>query len=830
MVRICALLFALSSLAACGTFEIRIEMPGENAVETATEGRVTTEIVATAEPTPAVPQERTPTPMPEKSDPWTVQPVLTPMPMGDYSAPAGLKVAFVQDGQVWLWTAETKEAVALATTSRTNGDVVISDDGAIVAFLRGNDLFAIDSDGTAERQLLSMEDLDALEPAEPGVTPNRLEWVPGTHTLAFNTRLNMSFGLVLSDDLHLVDAETLERTALLPPGEGGEFTYSPDGRQIAIVTSGDISLIDADGGNRRDQVLTYTPVNTGSEHRFYARPAWTPDGSGLRVAIPPANPHGQPSAQTSIWHIPADGASAWMLTSIDAAPLVSLDAIAFSPDLEYVAYAQIQLPEGAPPEQAVPGLKLQRLANGDWQGYSYVHTLFGWAPDSRHFAFLAGRQEPQLYVGQWSGGTSPGSIAAGTPVFDMRWVDVEHYLCVARSSAERGPAQGGWDLILADIHGSSTILASMDSYPRYDFAIDPSATRRAEPPRAVTPTPAATRLAPARTPPTPTPVAALPGLVYQTDNGLWIDRGGQRVQVFDRQVAQISPDGFHALYVAGDGDDRDLWLAVLPLGEQHNLTRTPERNEDTPRWWAAQPEVAVFSSLPQGEPLGIGAIGYLTTVNMDGTDYRVLDDQKTLNSPPAPAPDGKTIAYGSKDGAWLYHRDTGPQPFDPADRGLESAGEIELGSPAWSPDGTRLAWVLAGDLEGDGSTRWGIGVFDFIARTGKILHVYDSHGGDGWPPTPVWSPDGTWLAFEAWAAIADEAGVWLVQADGQGEETVHLGGSHPVWSPDGYWLALSDPSPDKPGHWMAAVGSWTLLALDLPPDAQIVDWISLSGG
>jgi hypothetical protein len=509
---------------------------------------------------------------------------------------------------------------------------------------------------------------------------------------------------------------------------------------------------------------------------------------------------------------------------------MSSDSIAFSPDLEYIAYAQIRLPEGAPPEQAEPQLGVLRLANGDWQGYSYVHTLFGWAPDSRQFAFLAGRQEPQLYIGQWSGGTIPGSVAAGTPVMDMRWVDAEHYLCVARSSTERGPAQGGWDLILADIHGSSTILASMDSYPRYDFAIDPSATPGAEPPQAVTRTPAATRPTPERTPPTPTPVAALPGLVYQKDDGLWLDRGGQRVRLLDRHVAQLSPDGVHALYVAGDGDNRDLWLAILPLGEKHNLTGTAERNEDTPRWWAAQPEVAVFSSLPRGEPLGSGAVGYLTAVDMDGSDYRVLDDQHALNSPPAPAPDGKTIAYGSDDGGWLYRWDAGSQPFDPADRGLESAGEIELGSPAWSPDGTRLAWVLSGDLASDGSTRWGVGVFGFIARSGQILHVYAMAGGDGWPPAPVWSPDGTWLAFEAWAEPANEAGVWVVRADGQGEETVHLGGRHPVWSPDGHWLALSDPAPDKSGHWMADVGSWTLLALDLPPDAQVVDWISPSSG
>jgi Tol biopolymer transport system component len=820
-----SLVFVPFALAACGTLEIRVEIPGGTPAGTGTAGEVTVEIVVTAELTPPPPPERTPTPTSVDQLPRTAEPAFTPVPASDYPAPAGLQVAFVRDGQVWLWMAGTREAVALASTGGTNDEVKLSDDGAVVAFVRENGLGAVNRDGSEERQLLGMADLDQIAPSDSGASINRLVWVPGTHTLAFNTRLVMPFGLVLSNDLHRVDADTGEWSTLLPAGEGGEFYYSPDGSQIAVVTPGEIRLVDADGGQRK-RVLTYTPVNTGSEYQYYAWPFWAPDGRALRVAIPPPVPHARPAEQTTVWHIDTDGTPARRLTSIDAAPLAGTDAIAFSPDLEYVAYAQLRQPEDAPPWQAEPWLEVRRLANDDSQAYPYAGNFVRWAPDSRRFVFLAGRESLQLRIGQWSGGTVPGAVDAGTDVYDVRWVDAEHYLFIAGSRAERGPAQDGWDLILADIHGSSTILASMDSYPHYDSAIDPSAAHLAEPTRAVTPT-ATTRPTPERTPPTPTPVTTLPGLVYQTVDGLWIDRGGRLARLFDRHVAELSLDGAHALYVAGDGDDRDLWLAVLPLGQQHNLTRTPDRNEATPRWWPAQPEVAVFSSLSQGEALGIGAIGYLTVVNMDGSDYRILDDQHTLNSPPAPAPDGKTIAYGSSGRGWLYRWDTGPQTFDPADYGLDSAGEIELGNPAWSPDGTKLAWVLAGDLDSDGDFRWGVGVFDFLARSGQILFVYGSGGGDGWPPAPVWSPDGTWLAFEAWAETANETGVWVVRADGQNQVPVHLGGSQPIWSPDGHWLALRDLATDRPGHWMADVGSWSLLALDLPTDAEILAWIDL---
>jgi hypothetical protein len=155
------------------------------------------------------------------------------------------------------------------------------------------------------------------------------------------------------------------------------------------------------------------------------------------------------------------------------------------------------------------------------------------------------------------------------------------------------------------------------------------------------------------------------------------------------------------------------------------------------------------------------------------------------------------------------------------------AGGIELGSPAWSPDGTKLAWVVGGDLEGDGGFRWGVAVFDLGTRRARIVHVHTSGGGDGWPPAPAWSPDGAWLALDAWAAPPGQDGVWVVRADGQAD-AAYVAGHQPVWSPDGHWLALSDPASGEGGHWLAEAGSWYLLALDLPPEAQILDWIDLS--
>ena len=344
--------------------------------------------------------------------------------------------------------------------------------------------------------------------------------------------------------------------------------------------------------------------------------------------------------------------------------------------------------------------------------------------------------------------------------------------------------------------------------------------------------------------PTRTPAAPLPGMVYRTNDGLWkASGGGQSVQILDRADGLISPDGAYALYLekdtgeANNGQPTDLWLADLSTGEQRNLTRTPNRTETNFRWWPARPDLILFSSRPQEIPPEPGVTGFLAMVDVSGNNYRVLDDQNHTGGLSAPSPDGLTIAYGSGSTGWLYRWGAGPEVFDPADYGLPSYRDAHIGSPSWSPDGTRLAWIVSGDFAVDKGLQMGVGIFDLETRTAQVLHLYDSVFSDGWPPAPVWSPDGKWLAFDAWAQDPDEAGVWVVRADGQqeaGDQSLfteyYLGGSHPVWISDGGWLAFNRALPGEgPSSWAAQTGVWGLIRLALPSDAYIVDWIAPSG-
>ena len=324
----------------------------------------------------------------------------------------------------------------------------------------------------------------------------------------------MQIGLLLNDDLHLVNADTLEYTALLPPGEGGEFHPSPDGRQIAIVTPGAISLVRIDGSDRRE-VFTYTPVVTYSEVQYYAQPVWAADSGSLRVAIPPADPMVQPLPPTSVWHIRTDGMSASLVGNVDT----DMGASTLSPDLRYVAHLNGgQMAHTANP---ISSLAITDLDNRETVTYYPIDSgettterpaatsFYGWSPDSQHFAFRAylGSEIPsQALVGQLGGDTVPIYDDAEI-IMDLRWVSATHYLFLAKNPR-------GWTVMLGKIGGPvKSVTGIVDSSPDYDFTSPPYDSTASTSGNAPVPTPSVNDSGDG-----PIPF----GLVYQNADGLWL--------------------------------------------------------------------------------------------------------------------------------------------------------------------------------------------------------------------------------------------------------------------------------------------------------------------
>lgn len=106
--------------------------------------------------------------------------------------------------------------------------------------------------------------------------------------------------------------------------------------------------------------------------------------------------------------------------------------------------------------------------------------------------------------------------------------------------------------------------------------------------------------------------------------------------------------------------------------------------------------------------------------------------------------------------------------------GTEEQTILEGEQPAWSADGTRLAFVADGDIflaNADGSD---------VTRLTTGMH-------------PAWSPDGTQLAYVLWPGppFNDDPRIFIINADGSDNRMLVEHATYPSWSPDGTALAYT---------------------------------------
>lgn len=370
-----------------------------------------------------------------------------------------------------------------------------------------------------------------------------------------------------------------------------------------------------------------------------------------------------------------------------------------------------------------------------------------------------------------------------------------------------------------------------------------AATATARPPAPVpSPTPTGTIV-----PPTPQGeegqmpgIAPLPfpGIVYQSGEELFqLDAQGRPKRIAGRPDLQLSPDGTHGLYI----EDGDVWLLDLAGGDARNVTADSGRTHHSAQWWPARPETLVLTSWGEGD-FGPNS-GRLTLVNVDGSDYRLANESGAVSfALPAPGPDGETIAYDEAGKGMLYRLREGATPFEPAIQGLPQEITVaRMASPAWSPEGSRIAWVLGvtgGGYGSEGSWDVAVGVFDLQEQTAQLLHAFQPVGRGGWFQPPVWSPDGQMLAFLVESVDASETGIWVAAADGSSERQLKLSEGNvgqAWWSPagtepwqDGAFLLVGTAQTESGiSYKIIQRETWVAGFSHLPPEAIVRDWRAL---
>lgn len=329
----------------------------------------------------------------------------------------------------------------------------------------------------------------------------------------------------------------------------------------------------------------------------------------------------------------------------------------------------------------------------------------------------------------------------------------------------------------------------------------------------------------------PTVAEPPPGLLLAMENstggwGLWlVEEDGELRQLLEEIAAptyrpdfHVSPDGRQVLY-AYQGD---IWRLDVASGETENVTQTEERLENVPRWLPGDAERFVAGSFPVAE--AGPSTGYLTLIGFDGS-YEVLDEEGSMTAPPAPSPDGNTIAY-SKGQPFLYHLDGlehGSRPLTLSSFGLdwvEKAGEA-----SWSPDGSRLAWTMLGAPEA--SHQATLLTLDLATGDHQVLMTYTPAGIGGMPPAPLWGPDGDWLVASPLTFEPETSGLWLAESEGElrrlTTQAPRLSHSpNPALARDGRRLAFSTGAFDAVG--LLAVGEWEVLFWQPPQRVAAVGW------
>lgn len=197
----------------------------------------------------------------------------------------------------------------------------------------------------------------------------------------------------------------------------------------------------------------------------------------------------------------------------------------------------------------------------------------------------------------------------------------------------------------------------------------------------------------------------------------------------------------------------------------------------------------------------VGADGgtAIHVVSARGGRSRRLSDGG-LDDFPAWSPDGRQIAFSSLRG------DTSQIYLMKADGSGErrlTAGRGSATDPAWSPDGTRIAFTRV--AEGSTGDIHVIGV-DGRGETQLTDADTPTHGIFSYDDQAAWSPDGTRIAFISNRDVDLDYEIWVMNADGSAP--VRLTRTReleldkaPAWSPDGSLLAFSRGRGDRTAIW-----------------------------
>lgn len=212
---------------------------------------------------------------------------------------------------------------------------------------------------------------------------------------------------------------------------------------------------------------------------------------------------------------------------------------------------------------------------------------------------------------------------------------------------------------------------------------------------------------------------------------------------------------------------------------------------------------------------------HIFVINVDGTDKRQVSTSTGQDHHPAWSPDGTRIAFQTPD-AENRHNTIGIVNADGTGfHRIGEAGAFLDDNPAWSPDGSKIVFTAGG---GD--------AIDVINADGSNRHrLVTKLSGESYGHMS-WSPDGRRIVVES--TRPRDSGqarqeIWVMDADGTNFvrlTTNEVPDRHPEWRPDGTTILFGRDNTALPGLFTVSPGGGTETRLVNDPFLQggYPDW------
>jgi hypothetical protein len=324
--------------------------------------------------------------------------VSAPAPAG--TKPANFAVVYEKSGNLWLWTEITR--VQLSNSGIDHRPKFCADKKWIV-FERGSELWVVDFAGQKPRRIF----------AEAGSKPLQYDFAPFSHLVYF---ISGKTDGKPNYDLLLADPETGMVKNLLAVGNAGKFTFTPDGRNMALVEPGQIAVVQADGSGYKP-VLSFQPVKSTAGD-YLPQIVWMKNGTGFKTVIP-----GQAGKPARFLYIMTSGGPPALLAEFHPTAL-DLAHATIAPDGSKVLYAK---DKGSNLEVHVID-----VSTADKLYFSHPIKkmgLLGWASDSNGILFWL-----DDYRRTWiSFGDHQSPLGDGVDAENVYWINSENYVFMNRS-------------------------------------------------------------------------------------------------------------------------------------------------------------------------------------------------------------------------------------------------------------------------------------------------------------------------------------------------------------------------------------------------------------